>query len=176
MPAIRERYLPANPLKKQIQDWLPQYDFAVIEHHFLPHGRDYVWILQTGDGTYELILTHVVECTYETRVRDDVWPMSWEDVLTDYDSWQAAGEPDGYVWGTNWSPAYPGLEVPDIHEGAAKWSKRVGRQMYAMAIETDRFRLSAIFHDSRSRKLSGENSIIRRSVIPATAKGQDEST
>ena len=65
-----------NPLQHQMRDWLPQFDFAVLHHGFAPHGRDYVLILQAA-GTYELILTHVVECHCQTAVRDDVWPVSW---------------------------------------------------------------------------------------------------
>jgi hypothetical protein len=87
-----------NPLRKVMRDWLPELDFAVLQHGLAKHGRDYVFVLQAA-GTYELILTHVVEMHYQTRVGDDVWPTSWDDCLTDYAAWQAAGEPDGYLWG-----------------------------------------------------------------------------
>jgi len=42
-----------------------------------------------------------------------------DDRLTDYVEWEAAGKPDGYVWGRNWSLAYPGLEAPDDDPTAA---------------------------------------------------------
>lgn len=38
---------------------------------------------------------------------DEVWPRSWSDEFSDYQRWVSAKEPDGYVWGTNWSLAYP---------------------------------------------------------------------
>ena len=75
-----------------MREWLPEIDFGVMHHGFAPHGRDYVLILQAG-GTYELILTHVVELQYETRVQDQVWPKSWDDRLTDYAARAAAGNP-----------------------------------------------------------------------------------
>lgn len=154
-----------NPLKRLLRDWLPELDFVLFQHGFADHGRDYRFVVQ-ATGTFELTLTHVVEMQYQTRVRDDVWPVSWDDRFIDYETWQAAGEPDGYVWGTNWSLAYPGLTMPDDDPAAAKWSERLAKTMYAMAIETDRFSLSMIFHDVRSRKISDDDSIIRRVIIP----------
>jgi len=154
-----------HPLRKPMREWLPEIDFGVMHHGFAPHGRDYVLVLQAA-GTYEMILTHVVELHYETRVHDQVWPKSWDDCLTDYAAWEAAGEPDGYVWGTNWSLAYPGLDTPDDDPIAAQWSQRLGKPMFFLALETDRFRLSLVFHDVRTRKLSDDDSSVRRVLIP----------
>jgi hypothetical protein len=150
-----------------MKEWLPEVDFAVLGHYLAPHGRDYIFIIQAA-GTYELTLTHVVETRYETRVRDDVWPSSWDDQFTDYEAWQAAGQPDGYVWGTNWSLAYPGLDTPDDDRVASQWSARPGKPMYAMTMETDRFKLSLVFHDVRYKKLSDDNSTILRVLAPLT--------
>ena len=159
--------MPENPLLEALRDWLPQVDFGVMSYGFAPHGRDYVFVLEVGGaGTYELTLTHVVEMKYETRVRDDVWPASWDDVFVDYAAWETAGEPNGYVWGNNWSLAYPGLHVADNDPLAAQWTDRLGRSMYAMAIETDRFKISIIFHKVRWWKLSDEASMIAQTLIP----------
>jgi hypothetical protein len=155
----------AHPMMEVIAEWLPESDFALLQHGFAPHGRDYVLVLQ-ADGTYALTLTHVVELHIETRVRDDVWPISWDDVFLDHGAWKAAGEPGGYVWGTNWSLAYPGLEALADHPEAARWSKRLGKAMHFAAIETDRLRLSAIFHSVRWRKLSDENAPLDKVLIP----------
>jgi hypothetical protein len=155
-----------NPLNVALRDWLPELDFGVMSHGFARHGRDYTFIVDVGrSGTHELVLTHVVELQYETRVRDDVWPKSWEDVMTDYQAWEIAGEPDGYVWGNNWSLAYPGLYVAESDPAAARWSERLGKQMYAMAIETDRFKISMIFHEVRHRKLSDEAPVVGQVLI-----------
>lgn len=157
-----------HPLRKPMREWLPEIDFGVMHHGFAPHGRDYVLVLQAG-GTYELILTHVVELHYETWVHDQVWPRSWDDCLTDYAAWKAAGESDGYVWGTNWSLAYPGLDTPDDDPVAARWSQRLGKPMFFLVLETDRFRLSLVFHDVRTRKLSDDDSTVRQVLIPLSA-------
>ena len=157
-----------HPLRKPMREWLPELDFGVMHHGFAPHGRDYVLILQAA-GTYELTLTHVVELHYETRVQDDVWPASWDDRLTDYATWEASGKPEGYLWGTNWSLAYPGLETRDDDRLAARWSERLGKAMYTAAIETDRFKLSIVFHSATARKLSDDDSTIRKVLVPLPA-------
>jgi len=157
-----------HPLRKPMREWLPELDFGVMHHGFAPHGRDYVLILQAA-GTYELTLSHVVELHYETRVNDDVWPASWDDRFTDYATWEALGNPEGYLWGTNWSLADPGLDAPDDDPTAARWSERLGKPMYAMAIETDRFRLAIIFHSATTRKLSDDDSTVRQVLIPLPA-------
>jgi hypothetical protein len=157
--------LPENPLRAIAQDWLPEIDFGVMSHGFAPHGRDYVFIIEAG-GTYELTLTHVVEVHVESRVRDDVWPVSWGDVLTDYAAWEAAGHPDGYVWGSNWSLAYPGLVAPNEDPSAQRWSERLGKPMFGASIETDRFKLWAVFHSARARKLSDHAPTVSKVLIP----------
>jgi hypothetical protein len=160
--------MPENPLRAMLRDWLPEIDFGVMSHGFAAHGRDYIFIIEAA-GTYELTLTHVVDLHIETRVRDDVWPASWDDVLTDYAAWESAGCPDGYVWGSNWSLAYPGLDAPDEGASAEQWSERVGKPMFAASIETDRFKLSAIFHGARARKLSDQAPTISKVLIPLAA-------
>ena len=154
-----------HPLRKPLREWLSRVDFGVMHHGFAPHGRDYILVVQAA-GTYELTLTHVVEQHYETRVRDDVWPKSWDDRFTDYAMWEAAGCPEGYVWGTNWSLAYPGLDTPDDDPAAGRWSQRLGKQMYGVVIGTDRFKLSVVFHSARTKKLSDHSSVVGRVLIP----------
>jgi hypothetical protein len=43
--------------------------------------------------------------------------------------------------------------------------------MYAMAVETDRFRLSTIFHSALTRKLSDDDSTVRQVLIPLPGYG-----
>ncbi|HEY8572658.1 hypothetical protein [Phenylobacterium sp.] len=136
-----------------------------MSHGFSPHGRDYVFIVEAG-GTFQLTLTHVVDVHVETRVRDDVWPISWDDLFTDYPAWEAAGNPEGYVWGVNWSLAYPGLDAPNQDPLAHQWSERLGKSMFAASIETNQFKLSAIFHGARVRKLSDNSPTVSQVVIP----------
>jgi len=119
-----------------------------------------------GDpGRHELIFTHCVALDYETRVRDDVWPRSWSDEFTDYARWEAAGSPKGYVWGSNWSNAYPGLSIIEDSSLAQKWSDRIGHSFFEITLETDRFFLRIIFHDLRHRKVSDDTRIISQVII-----------
>jgi hypothetical protein len=157
-----------HPLNTALAEWLPEYDFAVLAHGFLPHGRDYKFILQVaGSGTYELILTHVVNQRCETNVRADVWPSSWDDILTDYSRWEANGfKPEGYAWGTNWSNAYPGLQLPTDDPIARHWSELLAKPMFAVELTTDRFRLHMVFHGARWKRVSDDDTTIARTIIP----------
>jgi hypothetical protein len=157
---------PADALLK----WLHQLDFAVLGHGFMPHGRDYRVVVQDmlgGDpGTHEVTFTHCVRVDYETRVRDQTWPRSWTDEFIDYQAWQDAGEPGGYVWGTNWSNAYPGVTVVRDSSLAREWGRRLGKAMFEVTLETDRFFLRLIFHSIKTRKLGEDTGTIAQVNIP----------
>jgi hypothetical protein len=150
--------------------WLPEVDFAVLQHGLVSHGRDYVVFvedcLSSNQDKQEIIFTHCVRVECETRVRNEVWPKSWSDEFTDYQRWTSAGEPDGYVWGTNWSLAYPGIQAIRDSATAAEWSTRLGKQMFEATLETDRFFLRLIFHSIRSQKINEKSETISRSIAP----------
>jgi hypothetical protein len=158
-----------HPLQKLLDGTLSEYDFGVLEHGFAPHGRDYRFLVQDSlckdPGTYELIFTHVVELKYETRVAEKVWPASWGDEFTDYARWTASGEPEGYVFGTDWSLAYPGISILFGSPEAQDWSRRLQRPMYSASVTTDRFCISLVFSEARHRKLSEEVGVVRQVVI-----------
>jgi hypothetical protein len=124
----------ANTLREALQNWLSAFDFGVMSLGFAPHGRDYIWIVEAPSGRYEVTLTHVVELHYETCVLGYATPGTWDDRLTDYATAYVPGAPEGHVWGTNWSLAYPGLEAPDDDCEAKKWSDCTGKPMYAMSV------------------------------------------
>ena len=151
-----------NPLARLTSEWLPRVDFAVLGHGFLRHGRDYEIVVQTpGRGTDRIVLTHVVLAHYETAVPPRIWTKSWNDVFLDYD--RASGL-DGYVWGTNWSLAYPGLGFPEDDPDVAEWSRRLGRQMHGVFLGTDRFELKLVFAGLRTERLSDATGTIGRVV------------
>jgi hypothetical protein len=158
-----------NPLTGLLDGTLSVCDFGVLEHGFAPHGRDYRFVIQDSlcgnPGTYELTFKHVVDLKYETRVSENAWQISWTDEFTDYEKWKASGEPEGYVFGTDWSLAYPGIKVPHSSPEAQEWSKRLQRPMYSVSFETDRFYISLVFSEVRHRKLSDETGTVRRVVI-----------
>jgi hypothetical protein len=119
-----------NPLDNLFK-WFPQVDFAVLEHRFAKHGRDYILFVEdclgSDPGQHEIVFTHCVKAECETRVTDEVWLKSWGEEFTDYQRWTRAGEPDGHVWGTNCSLAYPGLRAVLDSGEAASWTRRIGK-------------------------------------------------
>lgn len=106
---------PAVSPIKRLLEWLPECDFAVMDHGFAPHGRDYLLRVQEclgpDPGEHLVEFTHTVFQELTTRVLPNGWLEAWHGVFCDYKLWLDAGEPGGYVWGTNWSMAYPGLKV-----------------------------------------------------------------
>lgn len=159
-----------NPLTEILSNSLSEIDVGIMHHGWAPHGRDYVLVIEDSigpvGGTLELTFTHVVQLACETRVRDEIWPLSWADEFTDYSAWEAAGEPNGYVFGVNWSNAYPGFKVPDDDADAARWSGRIGKPMYAATLETNQFLLTVIYSGARIRKLSDNVDTVSQTVIP----------
>jgi hypothetical protein len=158
-----------NPLEELLK-WLPQADFAVLEHGFEKHGRDYILLVEdclgSDPGQHEIAFTHCVKAECETRVTDEVWLKSWSEEFTGYQRWTAAGEPTGYVWGTNWSLAYPGLRAVLDSTQAVAWSQRVGKQMFEITLETDRFFLRLVFHSIRTRKTNEKHETISQFIHP----------
>lgn len=166
-----QRMHPLTPLL----DWLPDCDFGVMDHGFLPHGRDYSFLVETSmgkdPGRHRVQFTHVVELSCVTAVSDAVWKESWGEALVDYQAWQDAGEPDGYVWGTCWSLAWPGIRAIEPSATADAWALRLGQAMYEVEIETDRFRINLIFHGLRSRRVGDETSVVSSVIIPLASPG-----
>lgn len=162
-----------NPLTRLLQERLPAIDVGVMAHGFAAHGRDYFFRLENRfgptPGTFELTFTHVVEFNYVTAVRDDVWHRSWADDFTDYVRWENAGEPDGYVFGTNWSLAYPGFKAIEADPAAAAWSDRLQRPMFAATVETDRFKIALVFYDISYERLNDCSSTVSQVIVPMPA-------
>jgi hypothetical protein len=158
-----------------LPDWLPDCDFGVMDHGFLPHGRDYSFLVEVSmgknPGRYQVQLTHVVEFAHTTAVAEDHWRKSWGDAFLDYQSWVDAGEPEGYVWGTCWSLAWPGVSAKEPSPRASSWAARLGHPMYEAEIATDRFRINLVFHSLRWTKVSDETSVVSRVVLPLSGEG-----
>lgn len=149
----------------------PLFDVAVLHHGFVPYLRDYELITEAdwiGDlaGRYHYLFTHCVVANYETRVRDDVWANSWDDVFTDYEQWLKAGEPDGFVWRTSWALAYPGWEYHSNSEQALLWSERLGREMHEVSVETNTNLFQLVFHEVRVEKIRNDTDLVQQIFIP----------
>jgi hypothetical protein len=147
------------------------FDLPILEHGFAPYMRDYRIVSEIGGksdqrGRYLHTFTHCSVVNVTTTVRDDSWRVSWDDHFTDYQRWLDAGEPDGYVWGANWSLAYPG---PTYVEGSAlarEWSGRLGRPMHEAVIETNAIRLQIVFHDLKVERIGDQVSVYDQVTFP----------
>ena len=154
----------------ELLKWLPQMDFAVLEHRFAKYGRDYLIFTENSagldKGQHEITFTHCVRADYLTHVNDAGWQMSWDDEFTNYQEWIRAKEPDGYLWGTNHSFAFPGIQAIRDSAIAAEWSRRLGKEMFEVTLETDLFFLRLIFHSIRSRKMNEKTDTVDQVIIP----------
>lgn len=159
-----------NPLQSLFEAGLPEMDVGVMSHGLADHGRDYILILEDSishrPGTYRLTFTHVVELNIRTAVDPEAWTRSWSDDFTDYQRWEAAGEPDGYVFGTNWSLAYPGFTVMNDSPLATEWTSRLNRPMFAASLETNRFSLKLVFHDAKLELIDDDTPTVSRVIFP----------
>ncbi len=123
-------------------------------------------IEEQGTGRYLYRFTHCTEAHCITAVPDDVWGQSGSDTYINYEEWIQAGEPEGFVWGTQWSMAYPGLTYLEGSALANHWSGRLQMPMHEVNIETEAFSLNLVFHDVFVRRLGNEVSIIDKAIIP----------
>ncbi|HEV2170037.1 MAG TPA: hypothetical protein VGR40_03765, partial [Candidatus Binatus sp.] len=115
--------------------------------------RDYDVVAYTNGHQFLYRFTHCTSAWITTAVADQGWFKSWDNVFTDYASWERAGAPDGYVWGVCYSIAYPGAKYVEDSELASEWSRRLGQQMHEVRIETNGHDIGLIFHDLDVREL-----------------------
>lgn len=165
-------HLSMNPLSILIEAGLPEIDVGVMSHGFSDHGRDYEFVIEdcigAHPGTYRLTFTHVVAMEYSTALAAPHWIQAWSDDFIDYDRWEAAGAPPGYVFGTNWSNAYPGFAAIVGSSDAAEWSLKLGRPMHAASLHTDRFKITLVYHDVVLTKLSDNAPTVSKVTFPLT--------
>jgi hypothetical protein len=143
----------------------PLFDSAVVRHGFTPYMRDYDVIVEVPaakpdgsgsyiEGQYRYRFTHCVEAHVETTVKPDAWRFSWTDEFTNYSAWERAGSPGGFVWGVEFSDAYPGASLVADSQRAAEWSEKLDRAMYEIEIETNAFLINLVCHDFRIDQLA----------------------
>ena len=147
------------------------FDLPVLSHGFAPYQRDYVIESEIGGqsehrGHYRFTFTHCAVANFTTTVRDDTWRLSWDDRFIDYTRWLEEGEPEGYIWGVNWSMAYPGPTYVMESPLAAEWSVRFGQPMHEAIIDTNAFRLQLVFHDLHVDRTGDEVSVYDKVTIP----------
>jgi hypothetical protein len=146
-------------------------DAGILGHGFMPYRRDYYADYEIGGptlhaGRYRCIFTHCVSALIQTSVHAKIWRTSWGDEFIDYKKWLESGEPEGFVWGTNWSLGYPGLSYIEGSKPAALWGKKLEREMHEVILGTDAFRLQLLFHNIKIEKLGSDVELVDRVVFP----------
>ena len=147
------------------------FDLPILSHGFAPHQRDYVLEAEIGGdspsrGRWRFTFTHCPVANLSSTVKDAVWRLSWGDEFTEYSRWEAAGEPEGFVWGVNWSMAYPGPTYIERSDLAEEWATRFGHPMHEAVVETNAFRLQLVFHDLRIERAGDEVSVYDQVTFP----------
>ena len=154
-------------------------DTAILSHGFTPNKRDYyfhieaLWQKENYAGQYLVRFTHCYDLTYQTLGGTDFLKSSWDDCFSDYEEWIKAGEPPGYVWGTNWAIAYPGFSNVDLSNKSLEWSNRIGREMKELLVESEVYKINLIYHEWIIKKLNDETRLI--SQVLFTLKDNDTS-
>ena len=85
----------ADEIKKALQE--PLFDSNIVRHGFASFLRDYDVIARIREYQYLYRFTHCVLAIGATAVKDEFWKEAWDDLFTDYSSWERAGAPAGYV-------------------------------------------------------------------------------
>lgn len=159
-----------KPVVEKLKD-LNLVDVALFRHGFCEYMRDYYLEYECGGiqpyaGRYICWFTHCVVANTETRVDSEIWKKSWSREYIDYQGWIEAGEPDGVVWGANWSLTYPGLEYVQNSKLAREWSMQLDKEMHEVAIDTEIFHIQLIFHDVITQKLGSDLTVIDKVIFP----------
>lgn len=146
-------------------------DSAILSHGFMPYKRDYYFHIETLwreplAGQYLLIFRHCYEMTYQIFTGGETILESWNDCFIDMKEYENAGEPDGYVWGTNWISAYPGFSLVENSSKAQSWTQKLDKQMQEVELEADIMKMNFVFHEWRLKKLNNETGLISQVLFP----------
>jgi hypothetical protein len=146
-------------------------DSAILSHGFMAYKRDYYFHVETIwreplAGQYILTFRHCYEMWYKPITGAETLLQSWDDHFIDMDTYEKAGAPEGYVWGTNMMGAYPGFtEVKDSIK-AAEWTKRLHRPMMEVELEAEIFQFNFVFYDWTLKKLNDQTDTVSQFTFP----------
>jgi hypothetical protein len=155
-------------IRKALQE--PLFDSAIVRHGFAPFFRDYDLVACIKEHQFLYRFSHCTAAWITTAVADSLWRESWDDIYIDHAAWERAGAPSGYVWGVYYLLAYPGATYVENSELASDWSRKLGKQMHEVRIETNGHDIGLIFHDLSVRELreGDEEWVKERSARRAT--------
>jgi len=141
------------------------FDSAIVHHGFSSYLRDYDFIVEVPalrpdgagswiEGRYRYRFTHCVEASSHTALSAETWKASWTDEFTDYNEWERVGNPEGFVWGTEWANAYPGVKRIQPSEVSETWAQQLGQPMHEILIETNAYAVRLVCHAVRVDQLA----------------------
>ena len=87
-------------------------------------------------------------------------------MFIDFDKYEKAGGPEGYVWGSNHIGVYPGFSQVDNSKKAKEWSEQLGKPMIEVELEAEIFRMNFIFHNWTLKRLNNDTNLISQLVFP----------
>lgn len=131
------------------------FDQSILFHGFADYMRDYdVFIYATADPRTGIIrpshlryrFTHCVRAIVTSAVPPEIWKVSLDERLTDYEQ---GLDLDGYIWGVKWQVLYPGITLIQDSADAERWSRDLALPFYEAAIETNGHNVSLVFSDLR---------------------------
>lgn len=145
-------------------------DTAILTHGYFPYKRDYYFHLEMGGikpwaGQYLLTLRHCYEMSSQIILNSDALVESWDDCFISMEAHKNAGEPEGYIWGTNWTLAYPGFSIIDISAKAEAWTQKLNKRMLEMVVETETIKMNLIFHEWSLKKMNDESGLISQAIF-----------
>ncbi|MHA4813358.1 YxiG-like protein [Streptomyces aculeolatus] len=134
------------------------FDHAVVHHGYTNYMRDYEVIVYTAaDPSTGVAPSHLrylfrycVEARCETSVSAEIWRVSLDDRLIDYETGVGL---DGYVWGVKWHSLYPGAELLPESEATRRWSTALGIDFHEVRIETNAHNVTLLFSDLQVSEL-----------------------
>lgn len=146
-------------------------DSAILSHGFMPYNRDYYFHLETLwreplAGQYLLVFKHCYEMNYEIITGSETILGSWDDCFIDINEYNKAGEPEGYVWGANWTSAYPGFSNVENSPKANVWTQKLKKTMSEVQVEADVMKMNLIYHEWTLKKLNNETGLISKVLFP----------
>ncbi len=145
-----------DEIKRALEE--PLFDSSIVRHSFAPFLRDYDVVAEIFEHQYLYRFTHCTSLTTSTALSDELWRKSWDDLYIDLAAYEHAGRPDdGVLWATCFAAAYPGAKYIDDSPRARDWSKRLGKPMHEVRIETNLQSIELIFHDLRVRELKPDD-------------------
>jgi len=128
------------------------FDHALLFHAFVDYIRDYevVFFASAAPSTgippehLRYVFRYCVEAIVESLVELEIWRMSLDDALINYET---GVDLDGFVWGVKWQVMYPGASLVEGSTRAEKYQHALGIQFYEATIETNAQRITLVFSD-----------------------------